>query len=298
MTSEQRAALRLSEIREKLNTLANTDELSDEQRGELDKATTEYVVSEKQYRAALMAAGEREGSDGSEGAKDTLTQLSKRAEVRAYLSEALSGDEVTGASAELRQEAGLGGGYMPFAALLPIEDRVDAVTPAPATVGATQQSILGRVFAQSVGAFLGVAMPMVAAGEAVFPVLSAGSTPTQAAKDAVVDAAAATFTATKLGPTRLSARYLFRVEELATLAGMEEALRADLRGALSNRMDYLDPQRRRNGAQPDWALRGPHGPGGARERRSDIREVPRGRSGGSGWNLCPRLQRGQGGRGA
>ena len=56
-------------------------------------------------------------------------------------------------------------------------------------------------------------------------------------KGARADAEAATFSAESVGPTRLSARYLLRIEDLHRLAGMESALAADLRGSLSESLD-------------------------------------------------------------
>ena len=238
MTPEQRAAIKLSEVREKLNTLANADDLTDEQRADLEKASNEYADREQQYRAALMAAGERDSRD--EPARDNLGQLAARAEVRSYLQEVANGDPVTGASAELRQEAGLGAHSIPWAALMPSEHRAadDVVSPVPSgSRDVMAHSILARVFAASDTQYLGVSMPMVGAGESRYNVLTAGVTAAPRAADAAFNAAAATFTPTTLAPIRLTARYLFRVEDLAVLPGTEEALRMDLRGALTDAMD-------------------------------------------------------------
>ena len=69
--------------------------------------------------------------------------------------------------------------------------------------------------------------------------LTAGATGAQLAPGAAIDAVAATFTPTVLAPRRLTARYLFRIEDVARLSGMEDALRADLSGALGQSMDNL-----------------------------------------------------------
>ena len=52
------------------------------------------------------------------------------------------------------------------------ESKTRAVTPAPGDVGTNQQPIIPAVFPQSCAAFLGVDMPTVGVGEAVFPVLT------------------------------------------------------------------------------------------------------------------------------
>ena len=59
------------------------------------------------------------------------------------------------------QRGGGGGGR--------IEER--AVTPGATNVGQNQQPIIPYVFPQSAAAFLGVDMPSVPVGDAVFPVL-------------------------------------------------------------------------------------------------------------------------------
>ena len=74
-------------------------------------------------------------------------------------------------------------------------------------------------------------------GERAFPVLSSGATASQQAVSTAKDAEAATFSVSTLSPELLAARYLVRIQDLARLAGMEEALRADLRGTLSEQMD-------------------------------------------------------------
>ena len=55
MTSAQKLAIRLSEIRSKLNELSGLDEVSDEQRAEIDSLSTEYQAKEAQHRAAMVA---------------------------------------------------------------------------------------------------------------------------------------------------------------------------------------------------------------------------------------------------
>ena len=238
MTNEQRIALRLSEVRQRLNTLAGQETLTGEESSEIEKLSNEFNTLETQYRAAVLASENDTGKQ--DPPKDNFQQLADRVEVRSFLNEALTGAIVDGAGKEMRDELKCPAGYMPWGVLLPtVEERADVATQAPTVVGAVQHTILPRIFSQSVGAFLGVGFPMVDAGEQVFTVLSAGATPTQAAQGADVDATAATFTPTKLTPKRLTMRYTFQVEDAAVLMGEEAALRADIREAISNRMDYL-----------------------------------------------------------
>ena len=234
MLKSQTISLRMSEIRESLNSQVEDAPVEDR-----EKLLTEYQEAEKRYRTEL----------GVEGLADDAPEHPERRELRAsasvtdYLRETLTGQRVTGAAAELRQEvmkAADEPGRMPWEALLPLaepEQRADAHTPAPSTVTTTQQSILGRVFARSAALHLGVDMPSVGVGDADYPVLTTGVTPAMRAFGAAQDAEAGTFTVTTIAPTRLTARYVLRVEDLARFAGMEEALRRDLRDALSDAMD-------------------------------------------------------------
>ena len=52
MTNAQRLALRLSEIRQKLNTLSARDELTDTEQNEMRTLSTEYPTVESRWRAS------------------------------------------------------------------------------------------------------------------------------------------------------------------------------------------------------------------------------------------------------
>ena len=78
--------------------------------------------------------------------------------------------QVDGREREMQTEHGLASNQVSLAMLRGEEHR--AITPAPGDVGQTQAEIIPYVFPQSVAAFLGVDMPTVGVGEAVFPVLT------------------------------------------------------------------------------------------------------------------------------
>ena len=234
MLKSQTISLRMSEIRESLNTEAEDAPVEDR-----EKLLNEYQDSERRYRAELNVEGLANAAPEPPGRRE----LRSRASVTDYLREAVSGHAVNGAAAELRQETMKGAdepGRLPFEVLLPQEpeERADAATEAPATVTTTQQSILGRVFARSATMYLGVDMPSVPVGDADYPVLSTGAAPEMKAAGAVKDAQQATFVVSTIQPTRLTARYLLRVEDLARFGAMEETIRRDLRDALSDAMDF------------------------------------------------------------
>ena len=85
MTSAQKLAVRLSELTTRINELNALDDLTEEQRNELDGIRTEYATKAAQHRAALTLEGEEEarmrgdfpaGGNGGDG---------EGAEVRALL---------------------------------------------------------------------------------------------------------------------------------------------------------------------------------------------------------------------
>ena len=69
--------------------------------------------------------------------------------------------------------------------------------------------------------FMGVQMQAVGVGETLFIVLSSGTTAAMKAKDAAQDATAAVLSPFTVSPTRLTARYLFRREDMAVINGYE-----------------------------------------------------------------------------
>ena len=233
MTALQKATLNVSEARAAL--LALDEDASAEDITPLEKRLKD---SEAQHRRALLLAEESEIA----AVEDRREPLTDRCEVRNFLLEAATNHPLTGAEAELRKEvfSNDAHGMIPWEMLLPTEQpeqRVDAATTAPSTLQGNQMSIAARVFARSVTAFLGVNLPTVPAGEALYGVLSSAEVPAQTAAGAAHDAGVATFTIAKAEPKRLTGRYLFRMEDVNKLSGMEEALRSDLRLAMQNSMD-------------------------------------------------------------
>ena len=249
MTNSQKIQLRQSEVRQRLNELSGLegDDFTADHRAETDKLAGEYRDLETRFRAATIAESEsvppidREGSEGAE-----VRELVRRSSLGAYISEAVNQSPLSGSSpeSELRKEL-LGEsaqpGTLPWAVLAPeaLEVRTDAETSIGSGVAlpSRQNQILGRVFSASALDFLRVRTTSVPTGTAAWPVLSSGTTAVQASAGAAVDAVAATFVATAIEPVRLSARYLFRIEDLSKLQGMEESLRVDLRGAVADAMD-------------------------------------------------------------
>ena len=246
MLRSQELQIRASEIRQRLNELAGKSDLTAEERAEVDTLSGELATVETQYRAAAQAEDAEARDQRAAGDGEGAERSRLMAEVRCgeYLSAAVEQRAVSGAEAELNAAQGLNSiGMMPWAALVPIgeqrgEQREDTAITAPATGNPINQAeILSRVFARSATAFMRVAMPSVGVGQPSFPVFATGTDASMAAKGAAVDAEAATFEANILSPKRLSAAYLFSLEDTAVTRGLEAALRADLGSAMSDAMD-------------------------------------------------------------
>ena len=167
-------------------------------------------------------------------------QLRERIECRHYIGAALTGRRVEGAEAEYNAELGMpADGIMPWAALEPRqEERQDVATsPSDAVMGQPQMETLRRVFERGNVGFLGVRTPSVPFGHPNFPVMTGGATGASAAEGGTIDAEAATFTQETVEPTRLGARYLMRVEDMARFPAMENILRSDLRTVMTQLRD-------------------------------------------------------------
>ena len=239
MTNRQKLELRASEIRAKLTELAGVDALTDEQRGEIDTLRTEYADTERKIQAASIGDDQPEGREARTEDRQ-LAELIGGADVGAIFTATLEHRATDGQTAELQQHFGLGANQVPLALLrgtLPVEARATGVTPAPADVGATQAAIVPAVFPASCAAFLGVDMPTVGVGEAVFPVLTTSADVNVPAENIESAETAGAFSADVLSPARLQASFFYSREDRARFSGMGEALRMNLSDALSDKLD-------------------------------------------------------------
>ena len=243
MLNSQRLAVRSSELREKLNTLSGLDTLNDEQRAELDTTTKEFKDTELQYRAALLSEGEEEQrakeSEPDAEHRERLALRSK-ASVTDYILSAIQGTALTGAAAEYRAAEGIADGIpMELFDTAETEQRADAPTPAPGTVGVNLDTFRPFVFSRSVLPALGVEMPRVMSGTYASATISTTQTAKSYAEGVDADSAAAGFTVTSVTPKRISARMSIRIEDVAQVgqANFESALRQNIMLALSNELD-------------------------------------------------------------
>ena len=243
MTTLQKLMLRLSEIRSKLNELSGQDSPTAEQLTEMESLGKEFQDKETQYRAAVIAEGEkaegREFQENGEGAE--IRAIKSRSSIIRYLDAASKGAGLAGPEAELNDalEIRAGGGVrIPWTMLLSEEEvRVDVATTTGALEGGrVQRPVLRRLFGRSVLEALGIRLDSVPAGMSEWPLLTGTAAPAQKAESAQQDAAAATFSTITLKPKRLTGRYIFTAEMVAQIPGVEEALRRDLADAVMAEM--------------------------------------------------------------
>ena len=231
MTNLQQITVRSSEVRERLNVLAGEPKLTAEETAEIAALTVEYSDLETRFRAAVLAQGESQEQADADSQNDGDSPA-RRVEIRAYVESAITGGDLVGAERELNDELKLAASMMPLEAL---EDRT--VTPIPADSGERVRSIAGRVFAKTAAARAGFQFPTVPVGDAVFPIMATGATPTYVAKSGEATAPAGSITTTKLEPKRVSGSLEIQVEDIASLVGFEDAIRTDIRAAISDDID-------------------------------------------------------------
>ena len=256
MTAAQKVQLRLSEVRTRLNEIAGLEELDAEIRTEADSLQVEYADLEIRHRAAITGAagnGTAAVDDGQVQPLDAeeaeIRALVERAELRRYIGAAIQGRSVDGAESELSAARDLPDGSVPWEAIAPrstdrgaarVEERAgDAATVLPATgPPVMEKDYVGRVFAGGTSSYLGVRIDTVESGEASYFTLGSPSAiPATVAAGAVKDAEAAALTGIVCEPHRLTAAYTMRVEDLARSLRLEDALRMDLSGALTEALD-------------------------------------------------------------
>ena len=257
MTNAQKIALRLSEIRQRLNEIAGLegDDFTDEVRAEADRLTSEFRDRETQHRAALVAeAAEARAAEGEFGAGDgepaEVRALLDRVTIGAYLAPAAAGAALSGVPAELAAALGVptaggsGGVAVPWEVLKRglAERRAAPETRVFTTTKQNdgpemQRPILQRLFGPGIMDSLGVRIDTVPAGRTEWPLVASGVAPAQVVEGTAAAAAVAmTFNDANLKPKRLTGRYEYTHEAAATVADLEAALRRDLADAIASAM--------------------------------------------------------------
>ena len=232
----------MSEVREKINTLAD-----DADAETLNTLTGEYGRLEAQLRAALVVEEADEARDKAEqgrqdGSGAEIRSLMRLVSLVDFVKET-EGIAIPTPAHELR--AALVGsddsGWVPLELLGlrgKVEDRVDAVTNVSA-IQDTQFPVQPRVFNVPSAEFLGAEFPTVPVGTVSYPRLSSGTTADVRSEGVDLDGGAAVITNEQITPVRLTASYTYGVESLSNVMGFEEALRMDLQSVLMEKRDAL-----------------------------------------------------------
>ena len=234
MTHVQKLQIRQSELRQQVNAQLDIEieKRSESFDDDLGKLSREMRSLEGQLQAALLAepAIETRSQNDAEGRE--LRDIVGRARLGNIFDSVIERRSTSGAEDELQKHYGLGPHQVPLALL---ETR--AVSAAPANVGQNQNAIIDYVFPDSCAAFMGVDMPSVPVGEAIFPVLTSKLSVEALAEHAAGTETDGAFSAEVLTPSRLQASFFFSREDRARFAGMEESLRENLSMGLSSGLD-------------------------------------------------------------
>ena len=238
----------LSELRERINGYnEHQEDLTDEQRVDRTKLERKSQELEPELRAALVAEGiaaeTRQWTGDAESVE--YRQMVASANLGTIFDCLLGHQNLSGVEAELQRHHNLQGNQIPLAMLRGsgrggnngggLETR--AVTPGAANVGQNQHAIIPYVFPMSAAAWLGVDMPSVPAGDAVFPVLTGTLAVGTPVENAEQDETTGSFSSDVLTPKRLQASFFYSREDRARFATMDAALRMNLSDGLSDGLD-------------------------------------------------------------
>ena len=243
MDTLQKAQLKQSELKVKLNEMLDTAE---EQRAEsfetdLQALTKQVKATEIELSAALLAQPEPDKAV-EKRAEDTET-LEEKAEVELrskivfgrYIASAMTGSGITtGAEAELNEHLGLAANQFPLDLMAsPVEKR--ALRDGDADVNA--RSWVDRVFSDSAAMRLGINFESVPPGVTAYPVLTAGGSGEQRGRTQAAGESTYSFTVSELKPTRNAVHGIYSIEDSARVPGLSDAILRDMREGIVEKVD-------------------------------------------------------------
>ena len=240
MLKSQELQIKMSDVRNALNT-SLTEETPDVEKRNENVQTLIKLESEYKAALALEATEMRQHEEGSETSISPYLRLKEKVSIGNYIDAALQMRQLDGAEAEFNKELGISqmGSNLPVELIAPaVEMRVDAVTSPGVVNRYPAGRFLDRVMAGTHATYLGISYDDVAVGQPIHTIMTGGTEAGMVAPGEQHDAIAATFTTATLTPKRLSARYVWRVEDVAKLAGLEAALQRDLSRVMAEHMDY------------------------------------------------------------
>ena len=244
MTPLSTAEVRLGEIRLRLSELAAEAELTPEYRAEMDSLRPEYQDLERKIAALRITEPAQNPVVSMTAEGNEYREMLGKANIGTIFDDLLGHRNTTGVEAELQQHLGLAGNQIPLDLLRGHgggggrgELEMRAVTPGATNVAQNQQPTIPYVFPQSAAAYLGVDMPSVGVGEAVYPVLTGTLAVGTPAENAEQDETTGSFSSNVLVPQRLQASFFYSREDRARFASMDSALRENLSDGLADGLD-------------------------------------------------------------
>ena len=245
MTPTQRRELAMSKARSKINELLALDELTTEQRADVDALAIEVENLEREKRAAIIAGdGELETRIDDVPDRETRErqELRETASLGRYLIAAGQGRLPSGAELELMQAASVPDGTIPLELFdAPRrEQRADTLAPAMGR-GVNLDPILPAIFARAIVPRLGVEMPRIESGGYSTMTISASVTAAATTAGAAFTPTAGVLTPKNTDPHRVTAGLSLRVEDVARVgqANFESILRQNTQLAMSAQLDAL-----------------------------------------------------------
>ncbi len=243
MLESARIQQRQSEIRSQLADLSRKTEPSADETRSMDTLTGEYSANESRYRAALIVEDtERRETEGKlETRQETeWADLVGRFELRQAALHLDEGRTLEGATAEVVQELRARGGYrgipVPLEAL---ETRANETTAGDLVAPKQTAPIIDRLFPASVAAAMGTRMVNIGAGQAEYPITSQGVSTAWAATELAGASNSQYKTSERLVKPEhnLAARVHISRRSLMQAAGIEDAVRRDMRAAIQAALD-------------------------------------------------------------
>lgn len=244
MLESVKISKRQSEIREALAGLASKEQPNEDETRQMSELDSEYRTNETRYRAALTAEDSERRQAGAEletRSGSEWNDLVGQYEVRQAVAALDEGKSLSGATAEVVQELRNTGGYrgipVPYTAL---EQRAGETVASGVPDPRETRPIIDRLFPGSVAGSMGAQLVNIGSGEIEYPItsssVSAGWAGSETGDVAGPTAYATTDRALKPDNT-LGVQMKITRRSMKSSSGIEEAIRRDMRGAMSAEMD-------------------------------------------------------------
>ena len=239
MTPAQSIQVRLSECRQRLNTLLQVENRSEDETAEMEKVTAEVSKREPELRAALASEPDPQEVTTATADPETRERLELRSKtgLADFLSAAAGGREVSGAAKEYAASVGCSPlNRLPLDIFRNGQPEVRAITTGPAVDGPVEPAV-PYVFQRSAAASLGIQMPTHGAGAVQVPRVTTAPPADTLAKDGSAPSTAAAIALDSQTPKRISGQFEVRIEDMAVYPQLEAVLGESIRGSLSNELD-------------------------------------------------------------